>query len=198
MGRASRSKHKCAGRTITVPNTLTGMLETFHDVRVDDEAVADWLADRWTSVPAGNPNRPPDFDTPAFRGWTWRSGDPASRGRPPEREGELVAFYRTEGDHVGLVRGQGNRFVSREDLPAGFESIPAVAFAKGSVVRAGGGFTGRAWLVLEFVGIVEDEESCFATEAEARAWVVRSLAALNRGARVEEVHLGLHASCDAA
>lgn len=199
MGRASRSKHeRRVGRTITVRNTLTGMLETFHDVRVNDAAVADWLEDRWTSVPAGNPNRPPDFDTPAFRGWTWRSGDPASHERPPEREEALVAFYRTEDDHVGLVRGQGNRFVDREDLPAGFESIPAVAFAKGSVVRAGGGFTGRAWLVLEFVGIVEDEEAPFATEAGARAWVVTTLGALNCGARVEEVHLGLDACRDAA
>ena len=199
MGRASRGKsERRYGRTITVRNMLTGMLETFHNVRVDDAAVADWLEDRWTSVPAGNPNRPPDFDTPTVRGWTWRSGDPASHEGPPEREDELVAFYRTEDDLVGIVPGQGNGFVDREDLPEGFRSIPAVAFAKGSVVRAGAGFTGRAWLLVEFVGVVQREEARFATEAEARAWVLTTLGALNRGARVEEVDLGLDACGDAA
>ena len=194
MGRASRTKHERRHvRTITVRNTLTGMLETFHDVRVNDAAVADWLADRWISVSAGNPNRPPDYDSATFRGWIWRDGDPDREDGLAARGDDLVAFYRAESEPVRLVSGEGKGFVDRDALPDTFQWIAAAAMAKGKVVRAEGGFTGHAWLQLEFVGNVEREEAHFATEAEARAWVVATLGKLSAGGRVEEWCTSSHA-----
>lgn len=194
MGRASRIKHeRRTGRTITVRNDLSGQLETFHDVRVSDAAVADWLADRWMSVGAGHPNRPPDHDTPTSRWWEPRPGDPPMDGEPLARADELVAFYCAQPTTVGLIFDGRTVIGDAGDCLIPLRPHGVMASAKGAIVRAQGMYTGRARLQLEFVGTVRHEEASFATEAEARAWVIATLGDLSRGQPVEELDPGLDA-----
>jgi hypothetical protein len=55
-------------RTVAIYNPSTGLTE-LHPVRISDEGIADWTADRERLALAGYPDRPPDHDAGGLRGW---------------------------------------------------------------------------------------------------------------------------------
>lgn len=194
MGKASRAKVHGRGRTVRVLNDLTGKVETFHNVTVDDAAVEDWRRGRWMSVAQGYPNRPPDFDTPEIRGWRPRPGDPEVAISPLAMAESQVALFASDAFSLPSI----GCLTSKATAALTAAPMTIAAVAKGSVSVNGTTFLARVRVNAEFVGIIVREQKQFDYEAEARAWVVNRLAALSFGGSVREVDTSLPDDAPAA
>jgi hypothetical protein len=176
MGRIARvRRQRREGRTVRVFNDRSGEYETFHGVKVSDQAVREWVEDRWLSVAAGNPNRPPDRDTRHFRAWQPRPGEPQPVAADAliEDLSCLIRFWRTEPFTVGVVA------LSRPDAngeAVGFtvsgERVVALrGVAKGAVETVLSRYRARVRVQYESIGVAGRAERDFDTEASACAWV---------------------------
>jgi hypothetical protein len=81
-------------RPVTV--SAAGGPETFW-VRIADDAVADWLAERSHLRECGYPDRPPDVDTSSLRVWVPRPGEHATR-----QFGDRAGRFRLAADPTGF------------------------------------------------------------------------------------------------
>lgn len=161
-------------------NDRTGEYDTFHGVKVSDQAVAEWVQDRWLSIAVGNPNRPPDRDTRHFRTWETRPDEaqPAATHALIEDLACLIRFWWTEPFTVGAVAlslpKAGGGATGCTTIKE--QSVTIRGVAKGAVEIVDGRYRARVRVQFELVGVVGRAEESFGTEASACAWVEARLA----------------------